>query len=190
MPMSKMKLVGLFIAAMSFACYADIALTDVENPPTDYNDETLAKVFPAERGEASYQRMMDLFDAHYRLYRTVMGKSNLGGYDPGSNRNPYTFAGNDAEALPDDAVITLTLSREEFIALDMPGWESIALGGPNHGNYLRAWMAYQRYENARLRLELMDARGETDATARDALAAEMATHRKVAVDFLNTEPQD
>ena len=190
--MLKVKIwLTVFVTVLiGIAGHKSVAGADTEAVPVDYSDEALASMFPAERGEESYQRMMELFDAHFRLYRTVMGKSNLGDYDPGTNRNPTYFAGKDAEKLPDDAVITLTLSREEFIALDMPGWESIALGGPNSGNYLRAWMAYQLYDNARLRLALMDARGESDATARDALAAEMATHRKVVVDFLNTEPHD
>jgi len=176
--------------AVGVTCYTTIGNTEAEPAPAEYSDGALARLFAPERGEESYQRMMALFDAHYRLYRTVMGKSNLGDYDPGTNRNPFQFAGMNSNRLPENAVVTLTLSREEFIALDMPDWESIALGGPNHSNYLRAWMAYQRYDNARLRLELMHARGEVDESTRDALKAEMATHRKVAVDHLNSEPHD
>jgi acetyl/propionyl-CoA carboxylase alpha subunit len=191
--MSK-KNVGLFLLLVTVAAgvagYAVIAGAETEADVVEYTDEALAGLFSPERGEESYQHLVKLFDAHYRLYDTVMGKSNLGDYDPGTNRNPWTFAGTDAQKLPKDAVITLTLTREEFIALKMPAWESIALGGPNHSNFLHAWMAYQRFDNARLRLALMEARGEDDAGTRKALETAMARNRKEAVDFLNTEPAD
>lgn len=149
------------------------------------------KVFSRESGATSFNHLMNLHEAHERLYDAVIGQSNLGKYDTGTNENPFIFVGGEASKLPADATITLTLTKEEFVALKMPTWESIALGGPNHGAFLKAWMAYQSYENARLRLELLKLKSPEGPDAQRAeLKSEMAALEKEIVAYLESEPAD
>ncbi|MCP4641127.1 MAG: hypothetical protein GY851_11865 [bacterium] len=146
--------------------------------------------FSDESVRQSYGHLDDLLQFCGRFYEAFMHESNLGDYDPGTNSNPYTFAGAGAEKLPDDATITVSFSKTQFVDLGMPPWESMVLGEINHSRFLKAWMEYQMYENARLRLELMDAKGQTDPDPRKALKDKMSKHKKAVIDFLNTPPAD
>lgn len=145
---------------------------------------------PAEIRD-SMTRLWESQEDYRRLYENFLSKSNLGDLDPGTNRNPSTFVGDGWKTLPPDAKITLTLTRDEFQALGLPTWESVALGGPNHFAFVKAWVAFQEYENARLRLALLEAGSpEAGPLNRRELEAIMTSREKQVLEYLNTEPAD
>jgi len=151
----------------------------------------LEKRFSREAGEHSYKRMADLYEAHARLYRAFAGHSDLGEFDTGTNENPWGFIGGGEQQLPAGAKITVSMTRQEFIDLKMPGWEGVQIGGPNNLAFLKAWMAYQSYEIARLKVELMDAKSKGAAPeTRADLEAEMAVCEKEIVAFLEAPGAD
>lgn len=155
------------------------------------NHPDVEKRFSRESGEDSYKRVAKLYEAHARVYDAFSMRSNLRTYDPGTNENPSLFLGADASKLPTDATITLSLTKEEFVALKMPDWESMVLGGQNSIAFLKAWMAYQSYENARLRLELLEMKSPEGADAlRAELKSEMAAMEKEIIAYLESEPAD
>lgn len=149
------------------------------------------KQFSKEAGELSYKRMADLYEAHARLYNAFSMHSNLGQFDPGTNENPSVFIGGGEQDLPGDATITLSMSKQEFVGLKMPAWDTMVIGGQNHLAFLKAWMAYQSYEIARLKVELMDAKSPgTAPDQRAELQAEMAAYEKEIVSYLEAPGAD
>lgn len=155
------------------------------------NHPGLDKRFSKEAGELSYKRMADLYEAHTRLYNAFSMHSNLGQFDHGTNDNPSIFIGGGEQDLPADATITLSMSKQEFVDLKMPAWDTMVIGGQNHLAFLKAWMAYQSYEIARIKVELIDAKSKGAAPeTRADLEAEMAVCEKEIVAFLEAPGAD
>jgi hypothetical protein len=94
------------------------------------------------------------------------------------------------DELPDDAVIVWKMSKQELAEFDLPGWESRALGMPNIYNYLRAWIDYQQYTVARLRLQLLELRGVTGSEEQAALEEVMKDAKDRVVEYYQTAPAD
>ncbi len=164
----------------------DVAAGSEEAPARAYYTE---RMFQAERARQSAEFLLRLEEAHHRLYEAFVHQSNLGSFDE-DNHNPYTFVGSDAARLPDDALIEWKLTKPEFVDLRLADWESLVLGGANHGRYLKAWIDYQEYTAARLRLELMNARGVQDAELQKQLEETMRRCKAAVAEFVQAPPAD
>ena len=65
------------------------------------------------------------------------------------------------------------------------------IGGPNNLAFLKAWMAYQSYENVRLRLELLKLKTpDAEPAQRAELEAAMAKYEKEIVTYLEAPGAD
>ncbi len=154
------------------------------------NRAYMERLFSTQNGEEVYAHVLARYEGHLRLYGALVGESNLGSFDPGTNANPHNFTGGDSTKLPDDAIVQLDLSKEEYVALKVPYWDDLELGGANSNAYLGAWMAYQRYEVARLQAELLSHEASPDEAKRRKLQEEMSRQREVVMDYLLAPPAD
>lgn len=164
----------------------DVAAGVEETPANAYYTD---KMFQAEHARRSAEFLLRLEEAHHRLYEAFVHRSNLRVFDEVSH-NPYTFVGDHAEHLPEDAIIEWKLTKPEFVSLGLADWESLVLGGANHGRYLQAWIDYEEYTVARLQLELMNARGVQDAELQKQLEETMRRCKAAVAEFLRTPPAD
>lgn len=145
--------------------------------------------FEYKEAVAAFEFILNLDHAHDRLYETFMLKSNLGDYDTSTSSNPYEVL-NNKENLPEDAEIILTVSKKEFLALDMPGWETFVIRGSNTYSYLKVWMAYKMAEVASLKLQLLNTQKNPDPEALDRLEEEYSKFENTIVTYLITPPVD
>ncbi|MBL7645151.1 MAG: hypothetical protein JNK74_03065 [Candidatus Hydrogenedentes bacterium] len=153
--------------------------------------QRLEQIFSQKEVDETFKQVVNLWEAHGRLYEAFVGDSNLSKFDTGTNDNPWIFVGDGQKELPADATITLTLSKQEFIDLKLPGWERMNIGGPNNLAFLKAWMAYQSYENVRLRLELLKLKTpDAEPAQRAELEAAMAKYEKEIVTYLEAPGAD
>lgn len=148
------------------------------------------KLFSHERARESLRRFVTMHEAHERLQDAFLGKSNLRDFDPGTNDNPYNLLGNGSKFIPDNAIITLSITKQELIDLRIVGWEGMVIGYLNNRAYIEAWIEYQLAENARLRLELFDIKSSADSAERTKLQEKYDRHRKAVSDYLNSPGAD
>ena len=161
---------------------------------TAYTEEELKNavvtenVFAAPAANRSLARLRELVESLTRLYEAFMHGSNLSAFD--KNTNPYAFQGDDAARLPDDAVIAWKMNKQELVALKLPFWDTLVIGGANAGAYLDAWVYYQEYTSARLRLELLDARGADAPRERAGLQDALRRAKDAVVEYFKHPPVD
>lgn len=142
------------------------------------------------RAHQSFTALIGMHQAHERLWNAFLSKSNLGDYDPGSNHNPANLLGKGVSYLPDDAEITLTLTKQEFIDLRMTSWEGLAIGGINHRTAVEMWMEFQLAEIARLKLALLNTEENPDPGAVQLLEEQQEVHQKAVIAYLDAPGAD
>jgi hypothetical protein len=147
------------------------------------------KIFSHEKIVEVLNKQWVLSAALGRVHRRLYHDSNLRSFDPVSG-SPYSLQGEALKQLPEDARIVWSMGKDEFIALDLPDWESIFIGAINWQHFLEASAHYKEYKIAHLQLCLMDAQGIKDGPERDALEETRLRHKGAVVLYLNTPPAD
>lgn len=147
------------------------------------------KIFTYDRAAESLAAVQRLWTALGRVHDGLYHESNLRSFDADSG-NPYTFQGNRLKQLPDEAHITWSMGKTEFMALELPDWESIHLGAINHQRFLEAYADYKEYKTAHLQLALLDAQGIKDGPERELLEKARQDHKRAVIKFLKSPPAD
>lgn len=147
------------------------------------------KIFTHEKIVEALEKLRVLSSALGRVHSGLYHDSNLHSFDPVSG-SPYSLQGEALKQLPEDARIVWSMGKDEFIALDLPDWESIALGAINWQHFLEASAHYKEYKIAHLQLCLLDAQSIKDGPEREALEETRLRHKNAVIAYLNTPPAD
>lgn len=147
------------------------------------------KLFTYARAKESLAFLKRLWNDQKRLQEGFLQGSTLGEYDL-DNHNPYRFQGDKAKSLPEDAMITWRLDKRAFVALSLPPWDSLVLGGANHLNFLAAYADYMQYSAARLKLDLLEAEGIRSGAEYEELERMRRESKEAVVQYLKIPPAD